>query len=151
MGMKFTIVYLRKIACNLKTLTELKFFKLLVSITIVLILTVLVCIYAGAFNITDLTNVQLEYFLESNHFIIMLDGGIFTLTLNINNKCDDPKDAGSYLTRKLIDLLRLRNVEIKELSTVESEVLRLITKYGGDLCEQTINNIIKQNNLIRGE
>lgn len=141
--MKDLINYLKKISANITNLISLKFFRLLIAITFVLLLAIIILIKTHFFGIGDISLSELQYFLDENYLTLLVDGGSFILTLDIQ------KNKNLFI-ETIIEKLKER-FEITQLTTTESIIKHLNTKYS-DLSNETIQAIVKQYQLInKGE
>lgn len=141
--------FLKDNSKNIKSLLGLRFFRLLVSVTIILFLTILICFYYMHINPSQLIETDLKYYLTDDHLIIAV-GGVdsFMLSLSIKHNCQNTENFSTYLTNKLVDLLRKRDIKFDELDKYQLELIKLTDKYSEELLEVTLNNIIRQKIII---
>ena len=132
--MKKLLDYLKLLSYQVKDLLSLKFFRLLVAVTFILLLTIIILISSHCVGVFDITLSEITWLLEKDFLSIIADGGMFVLSLRLNRENNPTKIIVNTLSTFL---------NLNELSKEEVIAYELKQKYG-ELNKETINNIIKQ-------
>ena len=132
--MKKLLDYLKLLSYQVKDLLSLKFFRLLVAVTFILLLTIIILISSHCVGVFDISLSEITWLLENDFLNIIADGGVFVLSLRLNRENNPTKTIVNTLSTFL---------NLNELSREEVIAYELKQKYG-ELNQETINNIIKQ-------
>lgn len=132
--MKKLLDYLKLLSYQVKDLLSLKFFRLLVAVTFILLLTIIILISSHCVGVFDISLSEITWLLENDFLNIIADGGVFVLSLRLNRENNPTKTIVNILSTFL---------NLNELSREEVIAYELKQKYG-ELNQETINNIIKQ-------
>ena len=120
------LYYLQNILIGVKTLIQMKCFRLLLSISFFL-LAVVSC---------DKKDVQIYVERATNHLVMMVESEIYILNLSLKPSVE------ISIIKKIIEDLNLKNVKL--LSEEESLYTYLRLKYGITYSDVVIRNICKQ-------
>ena len=124
--------YLQSVLIGIKTLIEMKCFRLLLSITSVL-LAVCAC---------DKKDIQIFLEKKTNHLVMMVESEIYVLSFSLKPSIE------TNIIKSIIESLNLKNV--KPLSEEESLYTYLRLKYGYTYSDLVIKNICQQYSIQGG-
>ena len=132
--MKKLLDYQKLLSYQVKDLLCLKFFRLLVGVTFILLLTILILISSHCVGVFDISLSEITWLLENDFLNIIADGGMFVLSLRLNRENNPTKT----IVNTLSTFLNLNELSREEV--IDYELKHIF----GNLNQETINNIIKQ-------
>ena len=125
--------YLQSVLIGIKTLIEMKCFRLLLSISSILV----------AVSVCDKKDIQIFIEKKTNHLVMMVESEIYVLSLSLKPSIE------INIIKNIIENLNLKN--IKPLSEEESLYTYLRLKYGITYSDVVIRNICQQYLIQRGD